>query len=298
MKILITGAGGFVGKNLLEGLSSRYEIFAPRSKELDLTDFRAVEQYLKRNSINIVVHAAVHSALAVSREEGFQTDLRMLVNLTRNLDLLDRLIVFGSGAEYSKNRDMKKVSETELGQSMPDDLYGLAKFLTNEIVRREPKMVNLRLFGVYGPYEDYRHKFISNAIVKNLLRMPIKIKQDVIFDYLYVTDLVPIVEYFINHQTKHRDYNVSTTKSIKLSEIAEIINQVAEEKSEITIVNPEYNYQYTGDNTRLRQEIPEWTIVGYRAGIKKLYDYYREIISNLDREGIENDAYFKKTNIK
>lgn len=296
MRILITGAGGFVGKNLVEGLKEKYVVLAPRSSELNLTNYKAVERYISNNQITHIVHAAVHSGLSLSREDGFQKDLRMFVSLIRNLDKLQKLIVFGSGAEFAKTRDMKKVTEDEWGKYVPEDLYGLSKFLTTEIVRREPKMINLRLFGIYGPHEDYRYKFISNAIVKNLLGLPIAIKQDVVFDYLYVTDLIPVVEYFLTHKSMYSDYNVSTTESIKLSEIVKIVNKISSKPMTIDVIEKGLNYQYTGDNKRLREELPRWNITSYLSGIKSLYGYYQQMKDQgkLDRSAIINDDYLKQ----
>ena len=45
-KILITGANGFIGSNLKEGLSLLYDIYAPNSSELNLCDQENVEEYL------------------------------------------------------------------------------------------------------------------------------------------------------------------------------------------------------------------------------------------------------------
>lgn len=298
MNIMITGSRGFVGRNLVEGLRAKYRIFAPRSSELDLTNYQEVEKYLTTNKIEAVVHAAVHSALTTERDVGMQIDLRMLVNLTRNLDKLKKLIVFGSGAEFAKTRDVKKVTEDEWGQYIPEDSYGLSKVITQEIVKREPKMINLRLFGIYGPYEDYRYKFISNAIVKNLLGLPIKIKQDVVFDYLYVSDLVEVVDYFLSHESKHRDYNVTPIESIRISELVRLINEVAEQKSGVELVNPNLNFEYTGSNQRLLQEMPDWQITMYREGVQKLYNYYKSIKDTLNRKVIEDDLYLQKAKIK
>lgn len=295
---MITGSGGFVGKNLAEGLSEKYQIFAPRSSELDLTNYQEVEKYLTSNKIKIVVHAAVHSALTTERDAGFQIDLRMLANLIRNLDKLDKLIVFGSGAEFAKTRDIRKVKEDEWGLYIPEDSYGLSKVITQEIVKREPKMINLRLFGIYGPYEDYHYKFISNAIVKNLLGLPIRIKQDVLFDYLYVTDLVEVVDYFLSHEGKYRDYNVTPSESIRISELVKLVNEVAEQKSVVEIVNPNFNYEYTGDNTRILNEIPGWHMTSYREGVQKLFNYYKHINNALDLESIKQDEFLKRSKTK
>lgn len=298
MKVLITGTGGFVGKNLAEGLRDKYTLFTPRSSELDLLDFQAVEKYLKENKIEAIVHAAVHSALTTDRDTGFQIDLRMLANLTRNLSGLKKLIVFGSGAEFAKTREIRKVREEEWGEFVPEDSYGLSKVITQEIVMREPKMINLRLFGIYGPHEDYRYKFISNAIVKNLLGLPIVIKQDVVFDYLYVTDLTSVVDYFLSHSSLYRDYNVTPTSSIKLSELVELINEVSEKKSSVELLNSNLNFEYTGSSDRLRKELPSWQITSYQDGIKKLYNFYRSMVDTIDRRAIENDDYLQKAKTK
>lgn len=60
MKILITGANGFLGKELQEYYSnSSHEIVATTRKELELTNFVKVQDFLKKNKFDVVVHAAV-----------------------------------------------------------------------------------------------------------------------------------------------------------------------------------------------------------------------------------------------
>ena len=50
--------------------------------------------------------------------------------------------------------------------------------------------------------------------------MPIVINQNVRFDYLYVDDFIHILDYFIEHETKYRMFNVGTGSSIDLVTIA------------------------------------------------------------------------------
>ena len=57
-KILITGGSGFIGKNLSEFLSQEYQVVSPASKVLNLCNQLQVEEYLKKNKIDIVIHAA------------------------------------------------------------------------------------------------------------------------------------------------------------------------------------------------------------------------------------------------
>ena len=298
MNILLTGGSGFVGKNLYQDLKVDFNFFVPRHKELDLLDYRAVEDFIKKNSIEIVIHSAVHSTIAVSRENGFEQDLRMLVSILRNIDHLKKFIFFGSGAEFDKTRDMKKVKEGEWGEVIPKDLYGFSKYLTQEVVKRDPKIINLRLFGIYGPYEDYRFKFISNSIVKNVLKLPIAIKQDVIFDYLYIKDLAPIVKHFLTNSAQYSNYNIAPDKSISLTQIITLINQSSEYQSEINVQEAGFNFEYTADNSRLRKEIPGLEFTSYTQGVKDLFKYYQSIEAEIDKDAIVKDEYLEKVKTK
>lgn len=293
MRILLTGGSGFIGRNLLEGLKDEYEVFAPRHAELEVTDTNAVRTYLKKNKINVVIHTAVKGGDTV-----LENILRMFMSIYSNLDLLDRFINFGSGAEYAKTRDLKEVKETELGKYIPQDNYGLGKLICSQLSSGNKKIVTLLPFGIYGKYEDYRFKFISNSIVKNLFCLPIKIKQDVIFDYLYIKDLIPVVRFFLKNQKFFGDYNLTTTRSISLKEIVEIINKISDKPSKITIEDRNYNFQYTGSNKKIKSVMKNFQPTSYFNAIKDLYLYYKKNIDFLNKNGIIKDEYFIKSKIK
>lgn len=293
MNILLTGGGGFIGRNIYEGIKDKYHVLIPSHKELEIMDEKAVRKYIIKNKINIVIHTAVKGG-----DQVLENILRMFLSIYKNVDLFDKFINFGSGAEYGKTRDLKKVKETELGKVIPEDNYGLGKLICSQISKENKKIVTLLPFGIYGKYEDYRFKFISNSIVKNLLGLPIKIKQDVIFDYLYIKDLIPIIKYFLKNQKASGDFNVSTTESISLKEIVNIINKVGKFKSKITIDKKNYNYQYTGSNQKLRKTIPYLKITSYEESIKDLYNYYSLRLESLNKSEVIKDDYFNKSKIK
>ncbi|MEY8216207.1 MAG: NAD-dependent epimerase/dehydratase family protein, partial [Colwellia sp.] len=59
MKILLTGANGMVGKNILEvAIKHPYEFLSPSSTELNLLDGIAVQKYIKTHKPDMVIHAA------------------------------------------------------------------------------------------------------------------------------------------------------------------------------------------------------------------------------------------------
>ena len=47
MNILLTGAGGFIGRNILEKLGEKYTFFSPRSAELNLLNEQETEDFSK-----------------------------------------------------------------------------------------------------------------------------------------------------------------------------------------------------------------------------------------------------------
>lgn len=293
MNILITGGSGFIGQNLVKGLKDKYKIFSPSHRDLDVIDTKAVRNYIKKNKIKVVIHTAVKGG-----DQVLENILRMYLSIYNNLDILDKFINFGSGAEYAKTRDLKKVKEEELGKYIPKDNYGLGKLICSQLSKGNKKITTLLPFGIFGPGEDYRFKFIANSIVKNLLGLPIKIKQNVVFDYLYIYDLIPVVDFFIKNQQFSGDFNVTTTKSISLLEIVNIINKISKKESKITIINKKLNYQYTGSNSKILKFIPSLIVTSYEDSIKNYYQYSQKNFKIIDKNVIIQDDYLKKSKIK
>lgn len=306
LNILITGARGFIGKNLVEYLASehsgKYNLFFPFHKELDLLDIKAVEKYIKDNSIEGVVHAASVGGTRKTAYDSGLTDivsrnLKMFFNLERHLPRIKQFISLGSGAEYDKAHYVPRMSEDYFDKHIPSDDYGFSKYAISKHIEQSNKMVNLRLFGVFGKYEDYEFKFISNSIVKNLLGLPITINQNVNFDYLNVDDCVMIIEKFLSIDPRHKAYNIVTGTTIDLVTIANKINNISGNKSKIIVKNSGLNVEYSGDNKRLLEEI-NFKFTPFDVALKKLYNYYRSIIGTIDKKKIETDEYIKfcKTN--
>ena len=282
-KILLTGGRGFIGRNILEYFEHKYTVFAPTHHELDILDRISVDDFIKNNKIDIIIHPAVGRGSTV-----FEDTLHMFANIINNSDKVDKIIIFGSGAEYNKKRNLYKISEEEIGKYINEDNYGLAKYFSNEII-------NLRLFGIFGKYEGYRFKFISNSIVKTLLGLDIKIAQDVIFDYLYIDDLFNILQHFIENNSEYSDYNVTPIESISLVEITEIIREITNIRSEVVIMNEGKNYQYTASNKRLLEFVGNFDFTSYEKSISQLIDYYDHNSENIEKNMVLEDIYLERT---
>lgn len=276
--ILITGTGGFIGKNLKEFLSGNYNIFAPRSFELQLTDFGALSEYFEKNKIDFVIHCANQGgARGVSDAQTVVDDNLKMFNNLKVLSEGKRMITFGSGAQYNKLRDLKKIKEKNLGEVVPEDLYGKSKYLIAKEVEKSKSILCLNIFGSYGRWEK-ENRFPTDCILRNLRKEPIIINQNVVFDYIYIEDLCKIIEYFINNQPKERIINLTPTRSISLVEIAQIVNEISDFKSEIIVQNDKMNFEYTGDNSILLNELDGFKFTSYKKGLKKLYEFLEETV--------------------
>lgn len=295
MRIFITGGNGFIGNALHKYLHNtyHYKIFAPSSKELDLSNEMAVDSYIAKNKPDWIIHLANKGGgrNSLDLHDIAEYNLRMFFAIMKQANRVDKILHFGSGAEYSKHKPIVCASESNYLEFMPLDSYGFYKNITSRFIEStSDNIVCLRIFGCYGIGENYRYKFISNAIVKTLLQLPITIYKDCLFDYIYINDLIHIIDYFLHNQMHHKIYNASSGKPILLSELAQIINQISNQINSTIILHNELNNEYTSDNSRLLQEI-NLTLTPHAQAIAEMFDYFKRNIHALDIDYIKQDSY-------
>ncbi len=275
--MFLTGSGGFIGKNLKEHFKEKYNIISPRSYEIDLTDKNAVENFIKKFEFDYIIHcASTGGARGVAdRDTTLEDNLKMVENILKYKNDKTRVILFGSGAMYGKSRNLHKVKESDIGSYTPEDLYGKSKMLISELIKERKDTVCLNIFACFG-YDEKETRFPTYAIKQNLNHLPIIINQNVIFDYLFIEDLFKIIDYFLLNQPRKNIINVTPTNSSKLSNIAEIINEISDFKSEIIFKTDALGNEYTGCNSRLLSEFPKMSFTPLKTGLKKLYEYIKK----------------------
>ena len=90
IKFFLTGSSGFIGKNLLELLSDKFEFVAPGHKELDLSNTQAVADFLQSQNFDLVIHAANFGGnRAQTALPGvLEANKQMFLNLVKNSEKL------------------------------------------------------------------------------------------------------------------------------------------------------------------------------------------------------------------
>ncbi len=181
-KILLTGGGGMVGRNILEHPAiDEFDVLAPSSRELNLCDFNSVQDYLRKYQPDIVIHAA-------GKVGGIQANMREPVSfLLDNLDMgrnivwaarqagVKRFINLGSSCMYPRNHSEPLREEMVLkGELEPtNEGYALAKVVTARlceyIMREDPScqyktLIPCNLYGRYDKFDPV-HSHLLPAII-------------------------------------------------------------------------------------------------------------------------------------
>jgi UDP-glucose 4-epimerase len=296
MNILITGTQGFVGKNLKEYFKkNKDQILSPLEKDLNLTDPVSVKNYFNNNNIEYIIH----SASTEPRNKQYPKDvceknLKMFFNILKYKSKDSNMINLGSGSEYSRAYWIPQMKEEYFDQHIPEDGHSYAKYIISKTIElSNNKITNLRIFGIFGKYEDYTNKFISNCIVKNLCGLPIKINQNVIYDYIYIKDFCRIVEYLINNKTTNSTMNVTPTDSIDLVSINSYIQSILSINSSIEIMNEGYGKEYTGSNSTLLRNLGNFDFTPIKKSIEELINYYKENMSLINQDALIEDKFFE-----
>src|SRR5210317_798064 len=197
-RVCVLGANGFIGKNLAIYL----DWVGVTRLDLDLTDQRAVEEYFKTHTYDVVIHCAVMggSRLKVDDGEVIYKNLLMFENVVRVFK--GKLIYFSSGAALRGNP--------------PTDPYGLSKWIIDRRIETIPDAHSLRIWGCYG-LDELPTRF--SAVCKR--DGHVVIERDRYFDFIDIEDVRKIVYEYVRSERNEKEYDLVYPNKLLLSEWAE-----------------------------------------------------------------------------
>ena len=253
MYIVVTGAAGFIGSNLVKALSDRgeHEVLAvddlkQGDKFVNLVDSDIADYLDKDDFLRELANGAFDGALAAISHQGpcsdtTETDGRYMMqnNYRYSRELfefcIDEEVPFvyaSSAAVYGAGPDFREERECE----SPLNVYGYSKFLFDEYVRRNwpersSQVVGLRYFNVYGAHEQHKGRMASVAFhFFNQYRASGKVR---LFegsggyadgeqrrDFVSVEDAVAVNLYFLDHPRQSGIFNVGTGAAQSFNDVA------------------------------------------------------------------------------
>jgi UDP-glucuronate 4-epimerase len=312
MKILVTGAAGFIGSHLTESLLSEghsvvgvdnfNDYYDPEIKranwaevgdaelaEIDLRDAGAVQDLIQRAQPEVVMHLAAQAGVRPSLADPvYYHD----VNVTGTLRLLEAIrkhpverFVFASSSSVYGNCPNVPFREDD-DSLQPISPYGASKLSGEHHVRIWSALsgipsVALRFFTVYGPRQrpDMAiHKFIR--LIESGETLTMYGAGDTRRDYTYVDDIIQGVKGAMFQPLHHpfRVYNLGESQTILLRELIETIEDAVGKPANIHQIEeqPGDVKQTFADITRARTELGYDPQVPVSEGVRRTVAWFRE----------------------
>lgn len=301
-KVLITGAGGFVGKYLIEEFKKQnYEIVA-----CDINKKQAFEKDIKYYDMNILDKEVVDNIindcqpdylinLAAISSVGLSwsiPDKTIEVNVVGTLNLLEaikkycpkcKILLIGSSEEYeSKDRPLKE--DDIVNANNP---YGISKISQENFAKLYSEKYGLNIVCT----RSFNHtgigqldQFVIPSFCKQIAEIEKTNKPGKIYvgnlsayrDISDVKDIVKVYRSLLENETKELIYNVGSGNTYKIEDLLKYIISLSNQKIEIIIdkdkIRPVDTPYICCDNSKTAKYFNNTDI---KNTIKEMYEYYK-----------------------
>jgi ADP-L-glycero-D-manno-heptose 6-epimerase len=259
-RVVVTGAAGFIGSNIVKGLNARgiddivaVDDLTQGDKFRNLADLR-IDDYVDADQFyGIFAEGGFGEVDAVFHEgacsDTMESDGKYMMdnNYSVSCSLFEacrergtRLLYASSAAVYGGSDTFRETPEFEL----PLNVYGYSKLLFDQRMRRElgpsflqgrtddvSQVVGFRYFNVYGPREQHKGRMASVAFHQfNQFREHGKVKLfgdyggygpgEQTRDFVFVDDVVAVNLWFFDHPEKSGVFNLGTGKAQPFNDVA------------------------------------------------------------------------------
>ena len=301
-KVLIIGAGGFVGSYLIkEFKKDNYEVIACdiNKKEnfddsikyfdIDILNKKLVDEIISETKPNYLINLAAISSVGLSWSIPGKT---IEVNVVGTLNILDsikeydpncKVLLIGSSEEY-ENKNVPLKENDMVNANSP---YGISKVTQENFAKlyKEKYGLNIvctRSFNHTGIGQ--MEQFVIPSFCKQVAEIDKTNKQGKIYvgnltayrDFSDVRDIVKVYKKLLENETKDLIYNVGSGNAYKIEDLLNYIISLSSQDIEIVIDKEKFRPIDTPyiccDNSKIKEYFDNTDI---KQTIKEMFEYYR-----------------------
>ena len=309
MKVLVTGAGGFVGEYLVRMLLNHQhqvvalgigngaflkELSVP-TYEINILDYEAVLKCLQKEQPDALIHLAAIANVPLSWSKP---NLTIEVNVQGTLNVLNALIAanpkakflnIGSSDEYGLAAKVG-VPLTEEVLCQPQNPYSISKYCAEQLVlqlgkRHKMNVVHVRPFNHFGPGQakgfvttDFASQIA--AIEKGEQESVIKVGDLSAYrDFTFVADVVAAYIALIEKDVESGVYNICSGKARKIEEILTTLVSLSTKEIKIEVeqakLRPSEVPFFVGNCDKLKKVTGWEARYGFEQGMREVLAYWR-----------------------
>ena len=287
-KLLISGHNGFIGTNLVNSLSEKYELFGVslNKSPQKINQIKKNINKLKINDIPKNISTIVHLAALTdvdfcqknpskcfeSNVYGTQNMLEIARKINANFIYLSTNHVYGPPNKLPIREDHPK---------NPESIYAASKLLSEIICQTYAKNYGLnlsiiRLFSVYGQ-NSAKHLVTTKIITQILNNSSIQIGN--LFpkrDFIYINDVINAIELILTKTKGYNEFNVGTGKSHSILELCNILKKISGSKIPIKSLKSKSRKKEINDiyaNSNKLKKLGWRPNYNLEKGLKETYDW-------------------------
>ena len=297
-RVMVTGAAGFVGANLLRLLLAAgcelHGVVRPgscpwrlldviekiRLHEVDMTDELALEAIFERVRPDYVFHLATpRGSSEAARDEMLRFNVFGTVCLSRLVRKYEvrRLVVAGSSLEYAPS--MRAMSECSMVS--PLTWHGATKAAATLLFRHAAlveslPVVLLRLFHVYGPWES-SHRLAPTVIRSAITGAPLKLTEPGIRrDWVFVDDVCEALLLAVDKGQNGDVFNIGSGVETTNEEFVACVESVS--GRQINLASGYHNRRITDAEHRFADSTLAREVLGWQPNHDLVTGLHRTVI--------------------
>ena len=293
VRVLVTGAAGFVGGHLLPVLAERGHDVVATDVEVDVSDGEAVASSVARAAPDAIVHLAAQSSVARSGQEPLLTyrvnflGTRAVLEAAARAPRRPRVLLVGSGEQYGVAAPGAPPFD-EGAALRPRSAYARTKACADLLgaahAARGLDVVRTRSFNHTGPGQA--DVFVASSFARQAVEIAAGRREprmrvgnlDSVRDFLDVADVVDAYARLLEPSVPAGAYNVASGAGLRIGGLLEMILELADIDPEVTLdparLRP--TDHSVGDSTRLR-EVTGWSArTPLREALRRVIADWRE----------------------